>query len=172
MSNKILTGRNWCFLLYPESMVHNAFQVLEDTHFEIAISPLHSLDTYTEDDSAVLVGDHVVGEVKKSHYHVVLHSSQNKSYNQMLDLARTLARDPDHPVRPILSHDLRKDVRYLTHEDNKNKVHYDISAITTLNGFDLEKHFNTNAELDDCYTFALEDFMEEFSISEYWSFLA
>ena len=37
-----LKGRNWAFVMYPESMPQNWFERLEKTGLPFAISPLHN----------------------------------------------------------------------------------------------------------------------------------
>ena len=52
-------GRAWAFVMYPESMPTNFYELLEQTGLPFAISPLHDKDLDP------------TGEPKKPHYHVM-----------------------------------------------------------------------------------------------------
>lgn len=170
--SNVQTSRLWKFLLYPESMKPNAFDILEASRFKIAISPLHCFDTWSHDDEEVINGDHSEGEIKKPHYHIVLYSDSTKSYTQMLELAKSLALDPEHPVYPKRGGDLRQAIRYLTHEDHRtSKYHYNPSEVTLLNGFDVSRFYLDTAEEDDFICQTIEDIIEDKHIIEYYSLI-
>lgn len=41
---KYLKGRDWAFVLYPESVNPDWLNILQETHIQVAISPLHDKD--------------------------------------------------------------------------------------------------------------------------------
>ena len=53
-------GRDWTFIVYPESAPDNWRELLDDTHLRWIESPLHDKDV-NED-----------GEIKKAHWHILL----------------------------------------------------------------------------------------------------
>nr|WP_012218463.1 replication protein B [Lactiplantibacillus plantarum]ADU77110.1 replication protein B [Shuttle DNA vaccine vector pLKV1]CAA77780.1 repB [Lactiplantibacillus plantarum]CAR79031.1 replication protein [Cloning shuttle vector pA13] len=53
-------GRDWTFIVYPESAPDNWRTVLDETHLLWIESPLHDKDMNAD------------GEIKKSHYHILL----------------------------------------------------------------------------------------------------
>uniref|UniRef100_UPI001FD9DA67 Rep family protein n=1 Tax=Staphylococcus sp. GDX8P107P-1 TaxID=2804109 RepID=UPI001FD9DA67 len=63
MANKDSQGkartRNWTFVIYPESVVSNWRDVLDDEHIQWVESPVHDKDTNPE------------GEIKKAHIHIL-----------------------------------------------------------------------------------------------------
>lgn len=44
MSEKIIKGRDWAFIVYPESAPENWREILDDTHIRWIESPLHDKD--------------------------------------------------------------------------------------------------------------------------------
>ena len=59
-----LKGRNWAFVMYPESMPDNWYDLLQATGLPFAISPLHDKDLNPD------------GSQKKAHYHVMTYSER------------------------------------------------------------------------------------------------
>ncbi|MGZ7412941.1 Rep family protein, partial [Streptococcus pyogenes] len=64
-------GRNWTFVLYPESAKAEWLEYLKELHIQFVVSPLHDRDTDTED------------RMKKEHYHILVMYEGNKSYEQI-----------------------------------------------------------------------------------------
>lgn len=56
---KVVKGRNWAFLVYPESLPSNWEDIITETGLPMAFSPLHDKDVNPN------------GEEKKPHYHVI-----------------------------------------------------------------------------------------------------
>jgi len=112
-------GRNWTFVVYPDSLPVDWKEILSQE--PVAISPLHDKDVN---------GD---GEKKKAHYHVVLSYKGNKSFKQIDEIARKL-----HAPVPQRVSSLVGTVRYLTHMDNPEKYQYENEDIITFGGFDIE----------------------------------
>ena len=58
----IKKGRDWTFLVYPESAPENWRDILDQTHMRWIESPLHDKDTNPD------------GSKKKAHWHIMLSS--------------------------------------------------------------------------------------------------
>ncbi|HAA0081853.1 TPA_asm: hypothetical protein GDG64_14435, partial [Listeria monocytogenes] len=58
--NKIVKGRDWTFIVYPESAPGDWRDILNKTHLRWIESPLHDKDVNAD------------GEVKKEHWHILL----------------------------------------------------------------------------------------------------
>lgn len=114
-------GRNWTIVLYPESLPENWKEYLIGE--QCALSPLHDKDINAD------------GEIKKSHYHLLLSYKGNKSFEQIDELARTL-----HAPIPQRVNSMVGAVRYLVHMDNPEKFQYKISDIQCFGGFDVSSY--------------------------------
>ena len=118
--SKNVKKRNWAFVLYPESAPENWRDLLQQTGIQAAISPLHDKDVNPD------------GEVKKSHYHVIITYNNTTTYNAVKDLTDSLNCPIPQPLEQVRGY-----YRYLTHKDNPEKYQYDEKDITTINGFDI-----------------------------------
>lgn len=116
--------RNWAFIVYPESAPDNWKDHLRETGLPVAISPLHEFDVNAQD-----------GEVKKAHYHVLLHYDGPTSYNVVERICKSVIG-----TRPVPIESLKGQYRYLTHQDNPEKYQYDPADICLLNGFSINDY--------------------------------
>lgn len=122
--SKIIQGRNFTYLAYPESMPCDLFEILEkdsnssqghDNPYSILISPLHDSDI---DE---------FGKLKKPHYHIiVMHKSEitlagAKRWGEIRGLVMC-----EKCGKKALA-------RYLCHLDNKDKHLYDIEDVIAIN---------------------------------------
>lgn len=122
---------NWATILYPESCVENLDDALRELLVPCALSPLHDQDVQED-----------TGELKKPHYHLVLHYGSLKSQAQVRKDVLQLGAVGVERVR-----DLRVYVRYLAHMDNPDKAQYDARDIKAFNSFDVEKHLNGDKKI-------------------------
>ena len=113
--------RVWSAIVYPESAPSNWRELLDEQHIEWAESPLHEFDV-----------NETTGEVKKSHWHVVLAFDGPKSYEQVSELL-----SPLNCPAPQKCHSLKGAVRYFAHLDNPEKHQYSTSEIIGHGGFDV-----------------------------------
>lgn len=121
MAEKKVKKRHWAFVAYPESLPADWFNILKQTGLKIAISPLHDRDMNAD------------GTPKKPHYHVMLSYEGPTTYGNVERFTRgtmngTIPQPLESPAGMY---------RYLTHEDNPEKVQYDKADIRTLNGFNI-----------------------------------
>ena len=120
--------RNWASIAYPESMVSIDEWSEQIKGIRYIVSPLHDKDKTKE------------GELKKPHYHVIFIHEAPKSYEQIKQLCDQLKIARPEPVADTAAY-----ARYLTHEDDKNKYHYDRKDIIAY-GVDYEALIRTNAD--------------------------
>lgn len=112
-------GRNWAIIVYPDSVPENWIDLIKQE--PVYVSPVHDSDVRAN------------GEVKKTHYHLVLSYKGNKSFEQIDEIARML-----HAPIPERVNSLTGAVRYLIHMDDPDKYQYDIKDIRVFGGVDLE----------------------------------
>ena len=122
-------GRNWWFVVYPESLPDNWLALLDEMHLPIFVSPLHDKDKNAD------------GESKKPHYHVILMFDGNKSFDQILEISQGKLRGT---IPQRIDH-LRGAVRYLIHADNPEKFQYDVKDIISLGCADLDSAMQKSA---------------------------
>lgn len=116
-------ARNWTFVLYPESAVTNWSDILNDLHIQWAASPLHDKDVNPD------------GEIKKSHWHILLCFEGNKSQEQVDEISHSVHGTICQKVSSV-----RGMVRYFTHMDNPDKYQYSPSGIACHGGFDPSEY--------------------------------
>lgn len=118
-----LKGRNWAFVMYPESMPDDWFDRLQMTGLPFAISPLHDKDK------------NPTGEVKKPHYHVICYYENSTTQKSVKELVCDLV----NATIPIKLESMQGMYRYHIHQDNPEKYQYDDRDRTFINGFDTNK---------------------------------
>ena len=118
-----LKGRNWAFVMYPESMPEDWFDKLQMTGLPFAISPLHDKDK------------NPTGEVKKPHYHVICYYENSTTQKAVKELVCDLV----NATLPIKLESMQGMYRYHIHQDNPEKYQYDDRDRTFINGFDVAK---------------------------------
>lgn len=121
---KILKGRDWTFIVYPESAPENWRSYLDDTHMRWIESPLHDKDVNPD------------GELKKAHWHILLSADGPITEHAVESIIAPL--NCPHPKKVGSARGL---VRYMTHMDNPEKYQYDINDIVAHNGADVASYF-------------------------------
>ena len=104
-----LKGRNWAFVMYPESMPEDWFDRLQMTGLPFAISPLHDKDK------------NPTGEEKKPHYHVICYYENSTTQKSVKELVCNLV----NATIPIKLESMSGMYRYHIHMDNPEKHQYD-----------------------------------------------
>lgn len=119
----MLKGRNWAFVVYPESLPKNYEDIITETGLPMAFSPLHDKDLDP------------TGEPKKPHYHVICYyenPTTNKSVKENVS-------DKLNGTIPIKLESMKGMYRYHLHLDNPDKYQYDDRDRKFYNGFDAQK---------------------------------
>jgi hypothetical protein len=150
-SKSITKTRNWAFVIYPESSPANWREMLEETHMQILISPLHDKDVSAD------------GEIKKEHYHIVIMSDgpiTQKRANEIIE-----------PFNGTKSAEYIKSLkgyaRYLAHLDNPEKAQYDPTEIIAIGGADLTEILKLSRSDRYQYIGEMIDFCKENHILEF-----
>lgn len=124
MSSKIVKGRDWAIIVYPESAPENWREILDDTHIKWIESPLHDKDVNPDKT------------LKKPHWHVMLSSDGPISLNAVLKIV-----EPLNVPQPQKVGSGRGMVRYMIHLDNPEKYQYSKDEIIGHCGADVESYF-------------------------------
>lgn len=115
-------NRHWSFIVYPDSVDDNWINYLIETGLPFAISPLHDNDLNAD------------GSKKKSHYHVVVTYDGPTTYKNVNENIC----EPIKATIPKRVMSLRGIYRYLSHEDNPEKFHYNREDIQEYNNFHID----------------------------------
>ena len=149
-SKKIVKKRHWAFVIYPESAPVDWAEQLQQKGLQCAISPLHDKDIEP------------TGEVKKSHYHIIITYSGPTSF----DVVHGITKSLNAPI-PIPLEQVKGYYRYLTHKDNPEKFQYAEQEIKTINGFNITDFIEiSKAELLQ-YKIEIEKLVDDKNIIEY-----
>lgn len=117
-------GRDWTFLVYPESAPKNWRSILDSTHMRWIESPLHDKDVNPN------------GEVKKAHWHIMLSSDGPMTETQIKSIIKPL----NGPLPQKVGSGIGM-VRYMAHLDNPEKYQYPVTDIIGHNGADVASYF-------------------------------
>lgn len=153
-----LIGRNWTFVIYPDSVNPNYRDIIDKFHCGWAESPLHDRDINEG------------GKLKEPHIHIVLTFEGNKTYDQIADICKSVngkiapEKDPNETAKV---HSIRGMVRYLIHLDNPDKAQYEKSAIIAHGGLDIDQYFTYAAEMTKRYLQEMMAWCDAYSIYEY-----
>ncbi|MBZ5983530.1 replication protein [Leuconostoc gelidum subsp. gasicomitatum] len=126
--NKNVKGRDWTFIVYPESAPISWREILNDTHLRWVESPLHDKDINSD------------GEIKKAHWHILL------TYDGPVNIVavKKITDKLNAPVPQKIS-SAKGLVRYMIHLDNPEKFQYSRSDIKGHNGADVASYFELTA---------------------------
>lgn len=117
-------GRNWAFIIYPDSWPENYVQILDEKHLAWCESPIHDADINAN------------GDEKKHHKHIFVAWMGKKSYEQVLEISKEV-----NGTIPILVENARGMVRYFCHIDNPEKAQYQPEEIICHGGLDISDYF-------------------------------
>lgn len=137
MSKLSITGRArvWTFISYPESMPTNWKDLIDESHVEWIVSPLHDRD---------LINTEKPEEgFKKAHYHhMIMFGKVVKSFNQVKEIIAFLnvgTPESEGGIKKVDQvHSSSAMVRYFVHKDQPKKAQYLESDIENFNGADWE----------------------------------
>lgn len=141
--------KNWTCVVYPDSAPDNWRDILDDLHIPWVESPLHDRDVNAD------------GEPKKSHWHVMLLFSSNKSYEQVKDITSLLCAPNPQKVASA-----RSMVRYFAHIDNPEKYQYDKSLIVAHGGAEIDRYLSATTSERYQIIADMMDFIDDNNILE------
>lgn len=124
MNDKKAKGRDWTFIVYPESAPNNWREILDETHMRWVESPLHDKDVDID------------GEIKKAHWHILISADGPITQTAVEKITKLL----NCPV-PKKVGSARGLVRYMIHMDNPEKYQYKLTDIVGHNGADVATYF-------------------------------
>lgn len=151
MGNKSVKKRNWCFVLYPDSLPVYWEDIILKCGIPFALSPLHDADF-----------NPATAEAKKPHYHAIGHWDGPTTYST----AKALADMLGGPV-PLPCESVRGAYRYFTHQDNPEKAQYDAKDIRVFNGFSIGDFVELTRSEEDKLSRQLCDIITGREITEY-----
>ena len=130
-------------IFYLENLtLKQALSLLSNSGIPCLVSPVHSMDFYSEQDKEDWESSHdsetfphSVGELKKAHVHVIFKLPFPKNISSaLLFINSCLSENLQFSyIQPVGS--LALVCRYLIHLDNPEKFQYDFSEIKNLNFF-------------------------------------
>lgn len=147
-------GRDWTFIVYPESAPENWRTVLDETHLRWIESPLHDKDFNAD------------GEVKKEHYHILIIFDGPVTAKQVTKITEQL----NTPI-PKKVGSARGLVRYMAHLDNPEKFQYGIDEIIGHNGVDVAEYFKMTATNKLTVMKDMINYIYEYKIDNFADFL-
>lgn len=153
-SKNTIKKRNWAFVAYPESLPVDWLQILTETGLQGCVSPLHDKDVNAD------------GEIKKSHYHIILNYSGPTSYNVVLNLTEKLHASIPQPLEQVRGY-----YRYLTHKDNPEKHQYDEKDIKCFNGFNISDFIELTKSEINTIKRELQKLIDDKELYEYCDFM-
>lgn len=116
-------GRNWAFVVYPDSLPKNYEEIIQNLGLPMAFSPLHDSDIDP------------TGEKKKPHFHVICYYENTTTYKNV----KENVTDVLNGTIPIKLESMVGMYRYHLHLDNPEKHQYDDRLRHFYNGFDVSK---------------------------------
>ena len=141
-------GRNFAFILYPESVPEDWKEKLSELNIPMAISPLHDKDPreninpfdLTEEETKLLNENKLY---KKAHWHVMYCAPNPVTVDGVRNkVKRCLGDNTISHVEIVDS--VEGYYKYLTHESSdaikKNKPKYDSKEIIRLSNFDIDRY--------------------------------
>ena len=148
-------GRDWAFVVYPESVNPDWLNILQETKLQIAISPLHDKDLNPDFSP------------KKAHWHVLIRYEGPTTFTHVKELTERVGG-----TIPVKIESARGMYRYHIHLDNPEKFQYSDRDRILLNGFNTDNLASfTEAEFD-TYENEIIDFIEEYNITEYYQLIS
>lgn len=150
---------NWMFVFYEES-APGWRQEFDELGLPVLVSPLHDRDEWTKRDEEKDPA-HKAGTLKKPHRHgIIMYDPNTKaSYSEVCsDLAFLNSKNIKWVKR------LPAMVRYLTHEDSKEKAHYSRDGVLEFCGADYHDLYlqpdDEHAALQEMRAFVAEYFVD------------
>lgn len=127
-SSKVVKGRDWTFIVYPESAPSNWREIIDETHLRWVESPLHDKDVNAD------------GSVKKPHWHILISFDGPVTEKPCTDISEKVNGTLVQKVGSA-----KGLVRYMIHMDNPEKFQYNREDIVGHGGADVAGYFELTA---------------------------
>lgn len=133
--------RNFQLLLYPDEDLSHMFALnkLKENNYSYC-GCVHDKDTFTSDDESVKNGSHSVGDLKKSHTHIILKFQNGRYLNSVAD---ELGIQHNY-IQPCEI--LRNGLLYLIHQGNDDKYQYEPSSVFGTIKYEFDKFTEVRSE--------------------------
>lgn len=151
---KLIKGRDWTFIVYPESAPENWRDFLNNTHMSWVESPLHDKDKNSD------------GTIKKAHWHILLRADGPITITAVNNIVKPL----NTPI-PQKVGSAKGMVRYFAHLDNPEKYQYSENDIIPHNGADIADFFKLSASQSLSCVKEIFKFIKKKEIDNYIDFL-
>jgi hypothetical protein len=153
--------RNYATVVYPESAVIDWINILESYKVPVFISPLHDKDILPD------------GDIKKSHYHVIIMFESTKSPEQAQEIFSAINGVGNEKIAS-----LRGYARYLLHMDSPDKYQYELKDIIQLCGADYvnviglttDKYVAISEMIDFCVLHSVRSYADLMIYAKYHKF--
>lgn len=153
-SAKKVKGRDFTFIVYPESAPENWRTILDETFLRWVESPLHDKDVNAD------------GEVKKAHWHILLSFDGPVTCEHVEKIVAPLNCPA---VKKVGS--AKGLVRYMIHMDNPEKYQYSRDEIVAHGGADVAYYFEMTASNKLMVMKDIISYIREHEVTNYMDFL-
>jgi len=153
--------RYFQFEMYEESAPENWEQIMKDSSFEFAVSPIHNQKDSTDDAEEI-----------KPHRHVIFHTAGNSPWTVLR--ARTILCKLGLPANGYIEPCFhpRNAQRYLIHLDNPEKQQFEsFSQIQIINNFPLDLTKDLSTEEKRIVRYKIFQLIRKYTITEYYALI-
>ena len=126
--NQDIQKRAWFIEIYEESVNPNYVNILKNTGYKIAISPIHNKDVWTADDEKENP-EHVGGSYKKPHRHIIILFNGSRKLKDVEPIIESINAYKHCQV----INNKQKAYEYLFHKNDTDKYRYAEENIILLN---------------------------------------
>lgn len=151
---KVIKGRDWTFIVYPDSAPENWREIINDTHIPWVESPCHDKDKNPD------------GSPKKPHWHVMISFEGPITRNKIKEII-----EPLNSPEPEKVGSAKGMIRYFAHLDNPEKHRYRIEDIVPHNGADIADYFKLTTSQNLACMKEIFKFIKQKEIDNYIDFL-
>lgn len=147
----VARNRYFATILYPDSVVPQWLNILEEELVPMFISPLHDKDINADQE-----------QEKKAHYHLLIMFDSLKTEKQAMVIIDKIGGVGCKSVNSIRGY-----ARYLCHLDNPEKYQYNIDDVISLCGAD---YLNVISLVTDKYQMLseMQDFCEKYNVVSFY----
>lgn len=151
--------RNWTAILYPEDLLEDWIERIDEMHVKWIESPLHDKDVNPD------------GQPKKVHKHTLFMFENVKTLEQVISFFKEIFGESETGsicgvATPQSVSDRCAMVRYFAHLDHPSKAQYDVSDIIGHNGADVLEIMKYSQAETVAMMIEIEKYIEQNDITE------